>query len=131
IRNSARGLVEGPGPPWSAPLRERFFDALAHDFNTPRALAIVAEWEREANRSPGGTVGGEDLHAMLDVLGLASLMRIESRPVSAEAATLLAQRERARRERAWVEADAIRDRLRALGWEVRDGPDGPELVPAA
>jgi len=24
----------------------------------------------------------------------------------------------------------VRDQLRELGWEVRDGPDGPELIPA-
>ena len=28
-------------------------------------------------------------------------------------------------------ADRLRDELRELGWEVRDGPQGPELVPAA
>ena len=30
----------------------------------------------------------------------------------------------------WAEADRLRDELRALGWEVRDGPEGPELVAA-
>jgi cysteinyl-tRNA synthetase len=74
IREAARGLVDGPGPEWSPPLRERFLDALAYDFNTPRALAAVFEWVREANRSPGGTVGSDDLRAMLDLFGLANLL---------------------------------------------------------
>ena len=74
IRNTARGLVDGPSPEWSAPLKERFFAALANDFNTPRALAVVAEWEREANRGGPGRVGGADLGEMLDILGLSSLM---------------------------------------------------------
>ncbi|MGH2871342.1 MAG: cysteine--tRNA ligase, partial [Solirubrobacteraceae bacterium] len=71
IRNTARRLVPGSSPEWSGPLQERFFDALAADFNTPRALAVVAAWERTANGSPPGTVGSDDLRAMLDVLGLA------------------------------------------------------------
>src|SRR5665213_3468442 len=74
IREAARGLIDGPSPEWSAPLRERFFDALARDFNTPRALAIVAEWTHRANRSPAGTVGSADLGEMLDVLGLRTLL---------------------------------------------------------
>ena len=37
----------------------------------------------------------------------------------------------AREARDWAEADRLRDELRAIGWEVRDGPQGPELVPAA
>ena len=66
---------------------------------------------------------------MLAVLGLESLMeRAEAPP----AATALAdQREAARRAKDWAEADRLRDELRAMGWEVRDGPAGPELVPAS
>ncbi|MGZ4167527.1 MAG: cysteine--tRNA ligase [Solirubrobacteraceae bacterium] len=130
IRNTARGLVDGPSPAWSAPLKERFFDALANDFNTPRALAVVAEWEREANRSAAGTVGGGDLREMLDVLGLASLTESDAQPVSDEVTALRDARERARQVRDWGEADRLREKLRALGWEVRDGPNGPELLSA-
>jgi cysteinyl-tRNA synthetase len=131
IRNSARGLIDGPSPEWSASLKDRFFDALAHDFNTPKALAVVAEWEREANRSGPGTVGEADLREMLGILGLAGLMESASQPISDEAAALRDARERARGERDWGEADRLRDELRALGWEVRDGADGPELLPVA
>jgi cysteinyl-tRNA synthetase len=129
IRNTARGLVDGSSPEWSTPLKDRFFDALAQDFNTPKALAVVADWEKEANRSATGSVGGADLREMLDVLGLASLMESGAVPVSDEVAALRDARERARQKRDWGEADRLRDELRALGWEVRDGPGGPELLP--
>jgi cysteinyl-tRNA synthetase len=130
IREGARGLVAGASPDWSAPLRERFFAALAADFNTPNALAAVFDWVREANRRPGEPIGDADLRAMLDVLGLANLTDREPVAVPAEARELLAARERARAGRDFARADAIRDELRAIGWEVRDGPGGPELVPA-
>jgi cysteinyl-tRNA synthetase len=131
IRNTARGLVDGPSPAWSAPLVESFFDALANDFNTPRALAVVAGWEGEANRSAPGTVGGADLREMLDVLGLAGLMESAAVPVPGEVARLRDAREAAREARDWGEADRLRDELRELGWEVRDGPSGPDVLPAA
>jgi cysteinyl-tRNA synthetase len=120
-------LVSGASPPWSAPLRERFFDALAEDFNTPRALAVAFEWVREANRS-SEPVGDADLREMLDVFALAGLLDASaSAPPSVLA--LADQRERARAERDFALADQLRDQIRAAGWEVRDGPGGPELVP--
>ena len=131
IRETARTLIDGPSPEWSAPLRERFFDALARDFNTPRALAIVADWTREANRSPQGTVGAADLGEMLDVLGLRSLLDAHEVEVPERARQLRDARERARGERDYAAADRLRDELRELGWEVRDGSAGPELVPVA
>ena len=33
------------------------------------------------------------------------------------------------RPRDYAEADRLRDEIRALGWEVRDGPGGAEVLP--
>jgi cyanophycinase-like exopeptidase len=43
----------------------------------------------------------------------------------AEVAELIAQREDARRARDWAEADALRQRIADMGFEVQDTPDGP------
>jgi len=131
IREAARRLVPGPSPDWSGPLRERFFSALAEDFNTPRALAAVYDWVREANRA-AVDVGSDDLREMLDVFALANLLDAsDDAGPPAEALALLEQRERARAREDWGEADRLRGELRALGWVVRDGPEGPELLPAS
>ncbi len=130
VREAARRLTPGPSPAWSAPLRERFFDALAADFNTPRALASLWEWVREANSSKG-PVGDADLREMLDVLGLANLLEVDLSQAPAPVLELLAARRRARDAHDWAAADVIREQLRELGWEVRDGPDGPELLALA
>jgi cysteinyl-tRNA synthetase len=128
VREAGRGLVPGESPPWSGPLKTRFFDALAQDYNTPRALAAMFDWVREANRV-SGRVGDADLREMLDVLGLENLLDEDRREPPQEVHELVAARERARGARDWAEADRIRDGLRELGWEVRDGPAGPELLP--
>jgi cysteinyl-tRNA synthetase len=127
IREAGRRLVPGPSPDWSAARREAFFDALAHDFNVPRALVSVFDWVSDANRAEAGTVGSDDLRAMLDVLGLAGLLDNDAVEVPARARELAGQRVVARSQRDYAEADRLRDELRAMGWEVRDGPDGPEL----
>ena len=130
IRSAARRMTGGSSPGWSAALRESFFAALREDFNTPAALAIVFEWVRAANRS-SDAIGHADLSEMLDVLGLANLLEVVEVETSAEAVALIEGRERARSEGDFASADALRNQLRALGWEVRDGPDGPELLPAS
>ena len=131
VREALGRLEPGASPPDMAAHREAFFDALAADFNTPAALAAMFEWIREANRRGSG-VGDGDLRAMLGVLALDTLEpRGAGADVDPRAAQLLQQREQARKDRRFDVADELRDELRALGWEIRDGPDGPELIAAA
>jgi cysteinyl-tRNA synthetase len=129
VREAARRLAAGPSPPELAALKERFFDALADDFNTPIALAAVFEWIREANRRDPGT-GDADLREMLTILALDNLLdaaAADGEP-DAEALALLERRETARAARDFAEADRLRDELAAQGWQVRDSADGPQLV---
>jgi cysteinyl-tRNA synthetase len=128
VREAARRLHHGPSPSWSAPLRERFFQSLAEDFNTPAALASAFEWVREANRSQE-PVGNADLREMLGVLGLDNLLSVEAPPPPPEVRELAEARERARRAGDYAEADSLREEIRSRGWEVRDGPEGPDLLP--
>ena len=134
IRDALRRLDLGStSPPDMAHHRDSFFDALANDFNTPAALASLFEWVREANRRGSG-VGDADLREMLSVLGLGELSPLEVvgdvASIDPEAVSLLAQREQARGKRDFEQADRIREELRGRGWEIRDGPHGPELIPA-
>ncbi|HTR89273.1 MAG TPA: cysteine--tRNA ligase [Solirubrobacteraceae bacterium] len=149
VRDALRRLSPGrPSPPDMAHHRDAFFEALANDFNTPAALACMFEWIREANRraadlgpgaGDGGTgegdtgVGDADLREMLAVLGLGELEPLRALgdvgAIDPEAASLLERRERARAERDFQTADALRDELRERGWEIRDGPAGGELLP--
>ncbi|HEX7289579.1 MAG TPA: cysteine--tRNA ligase [Conexibacter sp.] len=135
IKDAGRRLVAGPSPVELAPLREAFFDALADDFNTPRALATVFEWVREANRrsEAGEQVGDADLRELLGVLALDGLLDADAAAGAPDAAAqeLLERREAARAARDFAAADRLRDELAARGWEVRDAAGGPTLVPRA
>jgi cysteinyl-tRNA synthetase len=107
--------------------KKDFLDALADDFNTPRAMAEAFDLVSEGNkRNLEG--GPEVLKEMLKIVGLESLADPEE-AADAEAEELLTERQEARAARDFVRADAIRDRLAELGWEVRDSADGPRLVP--
>jgi cysteinyl-tRNA synthetase len=125
LRELTRRLGDGPSPEWSAPVKERFFAALADDFNTPRALEALAEWRRAA----GDGDGSDDLREMLGVLGLENLLD-DSKGPPEDIRELADARARARDAKDFAESDRLRDEILAAGWVVRDVPGGWEIVPA-
>jgi len=129
VRDAGRRLVDGDSPVDMARHRDAFLDALADDFNTAAAMGHLFEWVREANRREEG-VGRSHLAQMLDVLAMESLLEGPVHEPGAEDRALLDRRQAARAARDFTVADALRDELRARGWEVRDGANGATLVPA-
>jgi cysteinyl-tRNA synthetase len=130
IRNFFREAPAAGGDgldPFVEPRREAFLDALADDFNTPRAMAELFDLVAEGNRRPLPGAR-ETLAELLAVVGLESLAEVADEPADAEAERLLAERETARAERDFDRADSIRDELARRGWEVRDTADGARLV---
>jgi cysteinyl-tRNA synthetase len=133
IRDALRRLDPGkPSPSDMAHHADSFFSALADDFNTPKALACLFEWIREANRR-GEAVGDGDLREMLATIALEDLQPLgavgDVGAIDPQAVSLLASREAARSERDFAQADRLRDEINARGWEIRDSADGPELIP--
>jgi cysteinyl-tRNA synthetase len=134
VRDFARRLDPAAGEPEGMDAYvEPFFDALADDFNTPAARAVLFDWISEGNRrlDAGASLGPGRLREMLWALGLEGLLEAAQEPagVDPEAERLLREREDARAARDFSTADAKRDELAARGWEVRDTPQGPQLVP--
>jgi cysteinyl-tRNA synthetase len=129
IREVGRRLRAGEtSPPGLEPLRDSFFDALARDFNTPEALAVLNEWLRASAGPADGKAGDSHLREMLGVLGLDGLLAPDAQaPESVQ--ELARERDAARERRDFQAADELRERIAALGWEVRDGARGFELLP--
>ncbi|HYG96172.1 MAG TPA: cysteine--tRNA ligase [Solirubrobacterales bacterium] len=115
----------------AAPRLEAFRDALADDFNTPKALAEVFELVGEANRGEVERgAAATALIEMLELVGLGTLTQPDEGGEADEQATkLMTEREEARAAKDFERADAIRDQLAEMGWTVRDSADGPSLVP--
>ena len=129
VRNFVLELPEsddGEPDPAVTAWRSDFLDALADDFNTPRALAILSELITEGNRRelPGARAALEE---MLPLLGLESLLA-PADTADPEAERLLAEREEARAARDFERADRLRDELAERGFEVRDTPGGARLM---
>ena len=149
IRNAVRALdraLQAPGEGTDIPLasavveaRQRFFAAMDDDFGTPGAMAAVFDLVRGINQTleSGRPSEGQlqevrlELAALLDMLGLAGLASpATDAVVPDDVLDMVRRREEARTGRDFAGADALRDAIAAAGFALRDGPDGPEVVPA-
>ncbi len=125
IADRAHGAPAAPLSPAGAALHERFVAALDDDLDLPAALVIV----REVLRSD--LPADERRWLVLDadaVLGL-DLHRVWESAAGTEVvpdvvASLIATRDSARGARDFARADALREEIAALGWDVIDGPEG-------
>jgi cysteinyl-tRNA synthetase len=91
--------------------------ALADDFNTPEALAVLHRW-----RAAGANA---ELRRGLELFGISAAL-----PEAPAGVVELAQeREAARAARDFERADRLRESIGAQGWEVRDVETGFQLVP--
>ena len=128
IRNAGRRLVPGdsPGGAGAAPRRvlRRAGRRLQHAAGARRAGRVDprGQQRRRARRRRGRARDAVHARARGPARPRRRARRRRS-PSSPSGAT------RARAARDFAEADRLRDELRARGWEVRDGPAGPELVP--
>ena len=126
IRNYFRDAPSGDPDGFLVEKRHELLDALADDFNTPQAFAVLFEIVAEGNkRELRGA--REVLTELLPLLGLDSLLG-ETDEADPEAERLLTERERARKEKDFDRADALREQLSEMGWEVRDETGGARLV---
>jgi cysteinyl-tRNA synthetase len=105
---------------------ERFRSRMDDDLDSPAAIAAMFDALRRANRDG-------DLAAAAAVFSIAAAVGLELRSdigeVSEEARRKAAERDGARAAKDWARADALRDELVAMGYEVTDTPDGTSLRP--
>jgi len=104
---------------------ERFTDQVNDDLNTPRALAVV--WDLVKSKLDDADKKASLLHFDavfgLDLAGWEPAQEVIPDDINA----LVAARQAARAAKDWAQADAAREQLHALGYEVEDTPAGPQV----
>ena len=104
--------------------RRQFYDALYDDLDAPRAIAVL--WCILADAS---LAAGARARLIAELGGVLGLSWKTNRAVQAdpEALRVLEARERARAERDFAKADALRAELSSRGFAIEDSPEGPLL----
>jgi cysteinyl-tRNA synthetase len=104
---------------------EKFTAQVNDDLNMPRALAVT--WDLVKSDLPAA-VKKATILVFDQVLGLRlAEWKPVDEPIPDEILALVEQRQAARREKRWSEADALRDQVIAAGYEIEDTPEGPRV----
>ena len=134
LYGAIRGIAVPPGMRAGTAPPESVIAALEDDLNTPKALAELFNLARTLNRSKDEDERLRMAAALLAAGDLIGLLQNEADEWFAEGAegdlsagdieSLIEKRKRARAERDFAAADAIRDQLAAAGVSIEDGPSG-------
>lgn len=121
-----------PGDPAEArweDYRAAFEAAMEDDINTADAISELFNLAKRANQTVDEASSREQVQKALDtltelagVLGL--LQKEEDTSLDAEIEAMIEERQKARAEKDFAKADAIRDELKARGIELKDTPSG-------
>jgi len=113
---------------WAEPYAARFKAAMDEDFGTPEAVAVLFDLASEVNRTRSAQLAG-----MLKALGgTLGLLQADPQQFLQTGATLddaaiearILERNAAKAERDFAQADAIRKELQAVGIVLKDSPQG-------
>ena len=116
-------------------LELRYLEAMNDDLNTPIVISVLFDWVKVINQLHDGqqTINSTDLDALkslvnkivFDVLGLKDEKVDKSNDlVSPLVEMLIEVRSEAKANKDWATSDLIRDRLAAIGVQVKDRKDG-------
>ena len=106
------------------------WQALLDDLNTPEALGQVFTALRQIEEAdPVSSWRG--FHLLLAALGLVLPEAQAAVVVPKEIQELAQMRWDAKQARDWAKSDQLRNELAALGWQIKDGKEGFEVLPAA
>ncbi len=107
--------------------KTRFISFVNDDLNTSRAIALIQDLLKSndvADADKKATLSWFDETLGLQLADWAPAAKAE---VPEEITQLVEARQKARSDKDWAAADKARDDLAALGYEVVDTPDGPEV----
>ncbi len=112
--------------------RESFESSIEDDLNVSGALSVIHDFAREVNRGIDreeiGSAGAKIALAALEKFDTVfGVLRVEKESAPDEVVRLADERLEARNKQDFATADAIRERIRDLGWSVEDAKGGAKF----
>ncbi len=114
----------------------RMVTVMNDDLNTPQLIALMHDISKDESLSKGERkVLLLEADALLGIglsddpdEGLAALGHIALSELPTDIVEMLNTRQAARIAQNWAESDRLRDALKLAGYEVKDGPEGPQVT---
>ena len=108
------------------------WESLNKDLNTPAALGHLFSGLKAAQKLEGQQAANNlaAFNAILEALGLElpTIEETSNTNAPADIQDLAERRWQAKQNKDWAASDQLRDELTALGWTIKDNPDGYELT---
>ncbi len=127
----------GKGTDRNKKIGERFDAVMSDDFNTALALSDLFGYFKEISKklASGDSSSADDVYAIRETYSLLGLFKkdaesylaevqAKSGTVPNEVSLLAEKRWKAKQDRNWAEADALRAQIDALGYIIKDSKDG-------
>ena len=127
----------GKGTDSNKKIGERFDAVMSDDFNTALALSDLFGYFKEISKklASGDSSSADDVYAIRETYSLLGLFKkdaesylaevqAKSGTVPTEVSLLAEKRWKAKQDRNWAEADALRAQIDALGYIIKDSKDG-------
>jgi cysteinyl-tRNA synthetase len=100
----------------------KFREGLNDNLNTPVAISVL--WQMLQDQKVSAPDKRSTMLSFDKVLGL-NLEKIKIVDIPRKVKRLLAEREMARKKEDWQKSDKLRDKIKKLGYEVKDTENGP------
>jgi cysteinyl-tRNA synthetase len=109
--------------------QKKFQEAINEDLNTPRALAVI--WKLIKMYYDSTNINPQNVYKLAlefdKIFGL-GLDKIKLIPLPLKIKKLISQREKARQNKQWPQADQIRQKIEKAGFKVEDTILGPKVI---
>ncbi len=133
MKELAGNATAGELPDWAVAGRAAFVESMNDDMNFSAAMAGIFDCVHSGNKALAEkAISAEQAAALVALWNeldtVCGFLIPEETSVPAEVLELVKKRTAARAAKDWGAADSIRDALTALGWTVKDTPEGPKAI---
>ena len=112
--------------------KDRFIAAMDDDLNTADAISAIFELVADVNKiitkNPAKSVCEECAKSIRELGSVLGLLQGKCGETDDDVQAILAERAEARANKDWAKSDELRDKLRDMGYAVKDTPQGQQLT---
>lgn len=114
--------------------KERFISAMDDDLNTADAISAIFELVADVNKvitqNPAKELCEKCATAIRELGSVLGLLGKKDEMEDEDIQVILSERAEARKAKDWAKSDELRDKLKEMGYIVKDTPQGQQLLKA-
>lgn len=114
--------------------KQRFIAAMDDDINTADAISAIFELVSDVNKvitqNPSKEVCKKCAAAIRELGAVLGLLGKEKEGTDDDIQSIVAERAEARAAKDWAKSDELRDKLKEMGYIVKDTPQGQQIIKA-